>query len=215
MGAVDEGLGAVELDAGDDNLDVGGQGEGVAFGAQPDRGAHEGVGGVDAQFLGGQAHGALEAGAVAYGEEGFGVGAVAGAAQFLGGAHDVGDAERGDGGGAGAAARGVGGDGVCDLARCVHAPIPPLGLQSRKGFDTKTSDSARSGTRPGPARRSRPQAVRKSASGRALRALATARRKRSFMGGSWSPRKNAVSLFSPSAGLGSPLTHSAAKATSR
>ena len=77
---------------------------------------------VDAQFLGGQAHGALEAGAVAHGEEGFGVGAVAGAAQFLGHAHDVTDAERGDGGGAGAAAGGFGGDGVCDLARCIHTP---------------------------------------------------------------------------------------------
>ena len=52
MGAVDQGLGAVEFDAGDEHLDVGAQGEGVAFGAQSDRGAHEGVGGVDAQFLG-------------------------------------------------------------------------------------------------------------------------------------------------------------------
>ena len=110
MGALDEGLGAVEVDAGDEHLDVGGQGEGVALGAEPDRGAHEGVGGVDAHFFGGQSHGSLEAGAVAHGEECFGVGAVAGAAQFLGGAHDVGDAERGDGGGAGAATRGVGGD---------------------------------------------------------------------------------------------------------
>ena len=152
MGAVDEGLGTVEFDAGDKDLDVGGQGEGVTLGAQADGGAHDRVLGVDAQFLGGQAHGALEAGTVAHGEEGFGVGSVAGAAQFLGGAHDVGDAERGDGGGAGAAAGGVCGDGVCNLARSVHTPIPPLGLQSRKGFDTKTRSFAAAGTRPGHAR---------------------------------------------------------------
>ena len=36
--------------------------------------AHDGILGVDAQFLGGQAHGALEAGTVAHGEEGFRVG---------------------------------------------------------------------------------------------------------------------------------------------
>ena len=216
MRAVDEGLSAVELDTGDEDLDVGGEGEGVALGAKPDGGAHDGVLGVDAQFLGGQAHGALEAGAVAHGEEGFGVGAVAGAAQFLGHAHDVADAERGDGGGAGATTGGVGGDGVCNLARCIHAPIPPLGLQSRKGFDRNTSFFALTSTRPGRAPLlTRGQAVKKSASGRPLSALATARRKRSFMGGSWSARKKAVSLFSPSAGLGSPLTHSAAKATSR
>ena len=216
MGAVDEGLGPVELDAGDKDLNVGGEGEGVALGAEADRGAHDGVLGVDAHFLGGQAHGALEAGAVAHGEEGFGVGAVAGAAQFLGHTHDVADAERGDGGGAGATTGGVGGDGVNDLVRCIHDPIPPLGLQSRKGFDRNTSVFALTSTRQGRTPPlTRGQTVRKSASGRALSALATARRKRSFMGGSWSPRKNAVSLFSPSAGLGSPLTHSAAKATSR
>ena len=155
MGALDEGLGALELDTGDEDLDVGGEGEGVALGAKTDRGAHDGVLGVDAQFLGGQAHGALEAGAVAHGEEGFGVGAVAGAAQFLGHAHDVADAERGDGGGAGATTGGVGGDGVNDLVRCIHDPIPPLGLQSRKGFDRNTSSFAHTWTRPEPALRSR------------------------------------------------------------
>ena len=43
VGALDEGLGAVEVDAGDEHFDVGGQGEGVALGAQPDRGAYQGV----------------------------------------------------------------------------------------------------------------------------------------------------------------------------
>ena len=109
MGSIGKRLNAVQLDAGDEHLEGGGDRVGLTLGAKADGGAHDGVRGVDVHLLGGQTHGTLEAGAVAHGEEGLGIGPAAGATQLLGGAQVEGEAQRVNGGGSGAAAGGVGG----------------------------------------------------------------------------------------------------------